>query len=362
MKTIRVKTEQVSPGMKVAEDIYTFNNQLIIPADTIISDKIITRLKFYSIQEVKIVVDSDSPDELPYVPIKEQSYLQKKKNSSEFRLFVKDLSTAVTSFQRQIKDVSSQTPTLNTNALTSDIKNLLSKCRTGIQVFDLLHCMRNNDDQTYIHSINVALVCTVMGSWLQLPQEESEILMLCGLLHDIGKLTIPSEILLKSDPLTPEEYNVIKTHAMRGYNYLRPKNIDTRIKLAAMTHHERCDGSGYPLNLRGDQIDDFAKIVAIADVYDAMTSARVYRGPLCPFEVIHVFESEGLTKFDPKFVMVFLDHITKSYVGNRVKLSNGVEGDIILMNRTSLTRPVIKCGETYIDLSKEPDLYVEKIV
>ncbi|MDQ9737276.1 HD domain-containing phosphohydrolase, partial [Acinetobacter baumannii] len=80
------------------------------------------------------------------------------------------------------------------------------------------------------------------------------------------------------------EYNTVKMHAMHGYNYLRPKDIDVRVKLSAMMHHERCDGSGYPMNLHSDQIDDFAKIVAIADVYDAMTSARVYRGPVCPLE------------------------------------------------------------------------------
>lgn len=362
MKTIRVKTEQAVPGMKVAEDIYTYNNQLIIPTGTSISDKIITRLKFYSIQEFKISVDNDAPDIMPDAPLKELSYLQKKKSSPEYKQFIKDISGAVTTFQRRIKDISSKTPTLDTEALSAEVRNLLSRCRTGIQVFDLLHCIRDNNDQTYIHSINVSLVCTVMGTWLQLPKEEIEVLLLCGLLHDIGKLTIPSEILLKPSSLTADEYTVIKTHAMRGYNYLRPKNIDSRIKLAAMMHHERCDGSGYPLNLRGDQIDDFAKIVAIADVYDAMTSARVYRGPLCPFEVIHVFESEGLTKFDAKYIMVFLDHITKSYVGNRVRLNNGIEGNIILMNRTALSKPVIQYDDGYIDLSREPDIYIESLL
>jgi HD-GYP domain-containing protein (c-di-GMP phosphodiesterase class II) len=127
-------------------------------------------------------------------------------------------------------------------------------------------------------------------------------------------------------------------------------------------HHERCDGSGYPLGLGEDRINKYAKIVAIADVYDAMTAARIYRGPLCPFKVISIFETEGLQKYDGKYILTFLEHIATTYMNNRVRLSNGKEGEVVFMNRNSLSKPMIKCGKTFIDLSKEPDIYIETFV
>ena len=131
---------------------------------------------------------------------------------------------------------------------------------------------------------------------------------------------------------------------------------------AALMHHERCDGSGYPLGLRGSQIDAYAKIVAIADVYDAMTAARVYRGPICPFRVIEIFEAEGLQKYDVKYVLCFLENIVNSYIQNRCRLSDGREGEIIFINKLKFSRPVVRCGNEYVDLAENPTLYIESLL
>jgi HD-GYP domain-containing protein (c-di-GMP phosphodiesterase class II) len=173
---------------------------------------------------------------------------------------------------------------------------------------------------------------------------------------------IPSSIITKPAKLTTEEYATVKTHTVLGYNLLKSKRIDSRIKHAALMHHERCDGSGYPYGFYSEQIDSFAKLVAIADVYDAMTCARVYRGPLCPFEVVTIFENEGYTKYDPKFIMTFLEGIAQTYIHNTVKLNNGITGEIILINKLELSRPVIKTGEKYIDLTKQRELQIASLV
>jgi HD-GYP domain-containing protein (c-di-GMP phosphodiesterase class II) len=127
-------------------------------------------------------------------------------------------------------------------------------------------------------------------------------------------------------------------------------------------HHERCDSTGYPLRLRSDQIDPFAKIVAIADVYDATTSPRVYRGPMCPFEVIDIFEQDGLQKYDPKFILVILENIVNTYLLETVRLSDGNEGQVIYINKNHLSRPTIKIGNSYVDLSVEKDLNILEII
>ena len=108
---------------------------------------------------------------------------------------------------------------------------------------------------------------------------------------------------LKKGKLTDAEYEVIKAHAQLGYDILKDQPLDERIKNAALMHHERYDGTGYPNHLVGKEIDDMAAIVAIADVYDAMTAARVYRGPVCPFRVIELYESEGFQKYDVEYLI-----------------------------------------------------------
>ena len=190
-----------------------------------------------------------------------------------------------------------------------------------------------------------------------------DVLTLCGLLHDVGKVQIPDEILEKPDRLTPEEYEIMKTHTVLGYRMMERERIDKRIKNAALMHHERFDGKGYPFGLTGDRIDTFASIVAIADVYDALTSDRCYRSAVCPFEVIALFESNGLTEYNPKFILTFLEHIAQTYVGNSVRLSDGSQGKISMIDTKKLLRPLIQLesGE-FVDLSKRLDLYVEEII
>ena len=119
-------------------------------------------------------------------------------------------------------------------------------------------------------------------------------------------------------------------------------------------HHERCDGTGYPAGITQEYIDDFALIVAIADVYDAMTAARAYREPLCAFQVIDSFEKDGLHKYKPKYILTFLKRIVNAYQSNRVMLSNGKSGNIVFINDKALAKPIVELSDgTFIDLSKD---------
>lgn len=362
MKTAKIPVSQLVPNMIVASSVYTFNNQLLIETGTCLTDKIITRLKFYSIDFVRIQVDDNAPDELPPEPLNVELYLDNVKETEEFKYFNQSLVTMTNTLKDTMEQMISDSNTPDVYALYDAVNEIISHSRNGLHVFDMLHCMRDFDDQTYVHSINVAIICKVLGAWMNFTPKDLETVTLCGLLHDIGKVTIPHDIISKPAKLTQDEYSTVQAHALRGYNILRPLDMNIHIKMAAMLHHERCDGSGYPMGLHSDQIDKFAKIVMIADVYDAMTSARVYRGPVCPFEVISTFESEGLTKYDPKYMMTFLDHLTQLYLHSTVRLSDGAVGQIILMNRNSLSKPVIKVGKDFIDLSHQNDLFISSVI
>lgn len=360
----RVRTADLLPGMQTAEDVYSYNNQMILPKDTLLTDKMITRLEFYSILAIKIQDDSDEPEEEDFEEEASptSSYSEKVRASKLFKRFEKNFLDSTDNFKNNIHQIVEKNAPIDTDSMFRNVMSLIEDDMNSISVFDMLHNMRQYDDFTYMHSVNVALICNIFGTWLELPAEDIKTLTLCGLLHDIGKLMIPENIIRKPDRLSPAEYNIIKTHTLQGYNILMEYNISEAIKESALMHHERCDGSGYPLGIGENRINPYAKIVAIADVYDAMTAARVYRGPLCPFKVISIFETEGLQKYDSHYVLTFLEHIANTYMNNRVRLSNGKEGDVVFMNKNSLSKPMIRCGKEFIDLSKETDIYIETFV
>lgn len=357
----RVATSELRPGMIVAEDIITYAGQLIITKGTVLTDKAITKLEFYSIINVRI---DDSLPSTETVPQEEdtRSYSERIKNSPEFIEFKARFDEEIPKFRSMLNKYSEGSGNIDINDLYDSVVSLLSPSIGYLNVFDMLHNLRQYNDQTYVHSINVALMCNVFARWLHMNPEEIRMATIAGLMHDIGKLAVPVNIIEKPGKLTEPEFNVVKKHSLDGYTILKKCNAPEHVMNAALMHHERCDGSGYPFGISNAQIDTYAKLVAIVDVYDAMTSARVYRGPLCPFMVVDIFESEGLQKYDTRYIMTFLENIVNTYMLHRVRLSDGRIGEVVFINRSSLANPTVKCKGEFIDLSVERNLHIEAIL
>lgn len=355
----RVNTADLVPGMITAEDILNYNNQLILPKGLILTDKTITKLAFYSVLQVRV---EDSMADIANSAGTEPSYSERIRKSPEFIQFKKEFEADVDSFKNVVNDVVEKGAPLDVDKLVNQTLNMLNPGWTSPNIFDMLHCMRAYDDATYIHCMNVALICNVFARWLRFSEEEIRNVTISGLLHDIGKTRIPDSIIKKPGKLTDEEYNTIKRHPQEGYMMLKNAKLPDGIRNAVLMHHERCDGSGYPLGLTGDKIGTYAKMVAIADVYDAMTSARVYRGPLCPFKAIALFENEGLQKYDPQYILVFLENVVNTYLLNTVRLNNGITGKIVFINKDHLASPTIQTSHGFLDLSIHPELNIENII
>jgi HD-GYP domain-containing protein (c-di-GMP phosphodiesterase class II) len=190
-----------------------------------------------------------------------------------------------------------------------------------------------------------------------------------ALLHDIGKLRIPGEILKKPSQLTVEEFEEIKRHTVYGYEILKDNQKVSMISaFIAFGHHERYDGSGYPLQLRGENIHQCARIVAAADVFDALSSDRVYRKKLRTHEVIEYIISLGSRHFDPEIVRSFIKYIAIYPVGTGVMLSTGERGQVVRVNKAVPTKPVVRVvfdsanervdNSPEIDLSKDQGIYI----
>jgi len=325
--------------------------------------QLIEHLKFYQIASVSIFPENHGDRNSSTMTAQRlETYSQRIRRSPEFQRFKTDYTKKVSFMKENINNFIANDEDLNVDQLLDETLTLFGENSTTISMFDMLHNMRQIDDSTYAHSVNVALICRLIGKWKNFSEKDMDTLTLCGLLHDIGKSKIPNEIIGKPGKLTDSEYEEIKKHPVIGYNLVKNLDIDQRIKNAVLLHHERFDGKGYPLGLTGNEIDDFTSIVSIADVYDAMTANRCYRDGLCPFEVIAIFEKEGLTQFNPKYILTFLDHIANTYINNEVLLSDGSSGKIVLINK-KLTRPTIQLDNgNFVNLESRLDLYVQAII
>ncbi len=359
---IRLSITQLIPGMIVAEDVVTLDHQLVLAKGTILTDNLITKLHMYNIYSISVQRKRSLFAEISQLPEQFASYADKIKHTPEFQHFQEEYDISINSMKETINKVVTKNAKLDVDELLHTALDKLTESAGNYSIIDILHNMRDFDDVTYAHCLNCALLCNIYADWLGYNEHDKEIATASGLLHDIGKLMIPQDIISKPSKLTDIEYRKIKTHPVSGYQLLRSCGVDEHIYYSALMHHERVDGSGYPMNLTGDQIDPFAKMVTIVDVYDAMTAARVYRAPMCPFKVIEILEEEGFAKYDAKFLLIFLTNVVNTYLQNDCLLSDGRVATIVMINKDKLSRPLVKCDEQFISLADYPDLHIEKIV
>ena len=283
------------------------------------------------------------------------------RKSRDYRLFNERVIKSAQLLEKSLSEyIVREDEDLNTNKLLKETREIIALSDDPVHTFRMLRRVRRYDDLTYIHSLNVAILCHEFANWMHMPEEEQDILTLAGLLHDVGKMGIPGKIIKKAGLLTDEDYELIKQHPQKGYDFLKKHPLDERIMNAALMHHERCDGSGYPQGLKADEIDDFAKIVAIADYYDALTSARVYREPHCPFEVFRMLQQER-DKFDSTYLAVFMEGVASFYIGCEVVLSNQKRARMVDTNPTDQSNPIVKMDGLIVNLAMAPDVDVKEI-
>ena len=355
-------TSELKEGMVTLTDTYSTKGKLILPKNTVITKSIITRLVsndvlFVEVEDEVVELISENASGNTF-GIDEETI----KSKPEYKKFRRRYEKNVLDISDHLNDIVNKNASIDTVAMLDSTMNILKSTDSPLSIFTMLSTMKDYDDSTFNHSLNVSLICNIFGRWLNLKEEDVELVTTAGLFHDIGKLLIPENIIKKPGKLTDEEYKIIKTHSKLGYDLLKKKNADMHVQFAALMHHEKCDGTGYPLGITENQIDWVAQIVTIADIYEAMTSKRVYRGALSPFTVINNFEENGLRKYNPKYLLTFLENVVNSYMNCKVKLSNGEEGDIVYINKVNLSKPLIKTKDNFIDLSKNYHVSIEKIL
>ena len=210
--------------------------------------------------------------------------------------------------------------------------------------------LKSYDEYTYHHSLSVAVLSIAIGEGMGLDMEKLKLLGQSAMMHDIGKTNVPAELINKPGKLTDEEFSVVKKHAEDSGKYLKQSLIGNNIIWNSVTHHhEKYDGSGYPKGLKSDKIPLFSRIIAVADVYDALTSFRPYRNPMLPSEAVELVMSEVGRSFEYDVVVAFIEKLELYPVNSVVQLSDGRVG--VVHENTHSMRPVLKMqDDTLLDL------------
>ncbi|MQN01253.1 MAG: HD-GYP domain-containing protein [bacterium LCO1.1] len=223
-------------------------------------------------------------------------------------------------------------------------------------VVENLITIRTHDGYTYFHSVDVAILSGVLGARLGLNEQDLRDIVTAGFLHDVGKVFISEDILNAPRKLTPDERTKMMDHPRMGYDFLKDKyNFNEHVLQGVYQHHEWFNGGGYPRRIAGNDILFLARIIKVADVYDAMTGKRSYHNPYLPSDVLEYIMGRNGMEFDPVVVHMMSRELCVYPVGCEVELSNGFRAVVLANRRGSIMRPKVKIRETgeEIDLTED---------
>ena len=305
---IRLKSNQLKTGMVTAQSIFNEKGAAFLVRGTPLTDRYIYRLRQLSVPELHVT--SLSADfQLPPPP-----------DVIEERTRVQAVDSVAETFRQA--EVNGQFD-MNLMEQCADllVRDIMAKKKNLVQITDI----RLHDSYTFSHSVNVAVLATMLGNLCGYSKSKLQVITLGGLLHDIGKLAVPTPILNKTSSLTADEFKIIRRHPIEGRKLLKEINspIASILAIIAAQHHEHLDGSGYPYHVRGKSIHPYSRITAIADVYDALTSARSYKRAYKPNVVYQMMMNNSPGHFDMDRLRLFFDNVAIYPVGTVMKTQLG---------------------------------------
>lgn len=313
-------------GMKVAKTLYGRNSEKLLIEGVILNKNYIESIRRMSFAGVYI--DDDLSRDIEII------------NTISDELRIETMNGIKKAFieAKNIGDPRARVDEINTHVETI-IDELLSSKNMMVNMLDL-KCF---DNYTYLHSVNVAVLSIITGIALGLDRGVLSRLGLSAILHDIGKVFIDINIVNKPGVLTDEEAEEMKRHPTLGFNYAKDKlKLSTTSYIGILEHHEKFDGSGYPGGRYGTQISMFARIITVADIYDALSSERPYRKAMSPSEAMEYIMGGWGTMFDPAIAGTFIRKIAPYPIGTSVKLSNGYTAIVLENYENYCLRPRVR--------------------
>ena len=392
-KIVKIKISELNTDMILAEDIrHTPTGVTLLTAGTRISPKSLQAIKLFPVAQECLIfeemedIPSEEPTEEPprshvfkdaehinandpsivatAPPHPQDSLELPAAINQQAQTLFKDTYYTVKQFYEQ----SRFTDNLDLGEISSAARELTGGLLRDPQVLLQIAVLKIIDDYTFSHAVHVAIYATTLGKHLNMPSRDLYELCLAGLLHDIGKIDIPSEIVNKPGKLTDEEFSIMKEHVRHSFNRVyRFQNINRDLLNAIGQHHERMDGSGYLQRLSGTNIHKWARLLAVADVYDAVTSKRCYHDAMLPHEGAEILMGSSY-HLDPHMVRAFIRTISFYPVGCKVMLSTNEQGIVLGTHRDMPLRPIIHVkqkdgkGARVINLANDLTTFITHII
>jgi putative nucleotidyltransferase with HDIG domain len=343
---MRIHITDVRPGDRLAEDIFNSFGLHVLSKGTILNEKELSRMYQHQVD---------------YIEIEWRQSQTTKAKESTYNPLLRPLYNDAIAGAEQLFERALEEGRIYEEDIKESFQPLVENFRTERDVVSLLLMLNSQDDYTYQHSVQVGMLSYYIARWLGWSEEEMVRAGKAGFLHDIGKCKIADAILNKPGKLSQEEYAIIQNHPQFGYDILKNSFDDPDIALAALQHHERMDGKGYPQGLTRENIHPMARIVAVADVYSAMISSRVYSVKKDLLHVLRELHQISFQELDPEVTHTFIRHMVPNFIGKKVELSNGQTGNIIMTHPTDYFRPLVQVGDQFVDLSVQQNLEIIKV-
>ncbi len=367
IKTIPIK--DIKLGMCLAETITTDSGVAIYNSNFYFTSRTqIIKLQDLGIKEVKInfnlsLIDNRSEKEQKLTLDQVKRELENPvKRFEAMSNIIEETHELYKQGEKAVEDAMDSVrfgKSLNQEAIKTETNKILQNIQRDPLVALALLDLKNFDEYTYIHSVNVTVLSVAFAYHLKFSKEKLISIGEGSLLHDIGKAKIPLNILNKPDRLNDSEFRIIQKHPILGEQVANKEKIDNEIiKEIILHHHESFDGSGYPDRLTGTNMKRYASIVAVADFYDALTSERVYKKIIPPPEAIKMVYSQSGKKFDPRVVNHFIKTVGIYPIGSIVELNDGRIAVVIAFSKDNLLQPIVK---TLFHI-RTPQLLQEEII
>ncbi|MBR1771162.1 MAG: HD domain-containing protein [Lachnospiraceae bacterium] len=346
-----VATAALTPGMVLGENVLV-QGQVLCSAGTVLTGQIIEHLKYYAVMYVSVI---DNADAAP-------THFAQIRFDEGFRRFEAVYNNVLMRYKMAMYSFFQTGVQVPDDMLIQFYNEISATLSSGPILLDYLYNMIPNEDElTFTHCLSSALLAGVIGDWISMDNASKRILILCGFYYDIGKLQLPYAILWKAGKLTPEEFRLVQTHPIVGYNIVSRLMLNEHVRNAVIMHHERLDGSGYPYQLQGQQIDVFARYIAIIDAYIAMGSPRTYRNALTPLQILGNFEKD-MSKFDFGLLLPLMKRIADAQIGTKVITNDNRLWEVLVINANKLSRPILKnAADELLDLAEHPEIEIVKM-
>ncbi|WP_332650737.1 HD-GYP domain-containing protein [Lysinibacillus sp. 54212] len=360
MEATYINVSELRLGRVVAEDIFANTQYPIIFRNTKVSHEHLHIFNAFNISNVLVFKEASAP-----------ASSEKEKNEVTVEVPIPE----VTPFERHYEDAIAQVKKEFTNWQAgakidiTKVRGMMLPLIEGVledrsYIFDL-NSYSNPRDYLYHHCIATGLISGVITQKLGYERGIAIQMALAGMLADCGMAKIPIRIRDKKTTLTQDEFLEIRKHPIYSYQMVKDLTaLKSDMKVAIFQHHERLDGSGYPKGDRGSNVSFYSQIIAVADVFHAMTSERLYRTKQSPFKVIEMIKESEFGKFDIKVVQALIDIVADLPIGTKVELSNLEQGEVMFINQYAPTRPLIKLLNTgeIIDLATIRSFHIARVI